>query len=385
MPGDLPRPSAEEQSWSERLRELIRREIEARGGAVDFGRFMELALYAPGLGYYSGGRQQFGPSGDFVTAPELGDMFARCLARPCRQVLRDLADADILEAGAGSGALAAGLLSELERLGTLPAHYFILEVSAALKAQQEATIRQRTPQLLARVRWLTALPSTFRGVMLGNELLDAMPVERFRVTAQGVQQLQVTWAHNQFTWRERLAEATVCRRIEPLQLPEGYTSEINLPAEAWMRSVAEVLQAGVVLLIDYGFPRPEFYHPQRRQGTLMCHYRHRAHDNPLILAGLQDITAHVDFTAIAEAGHDAGLSVLGYTSQAMFLLACGLTEIAAEPDAPADIRTQARRTHEINQLTSPAEMGELFKVMALGRGVATPLLGFTLQDRRGRL
>jgi SAM-dependent MidA family methyltransferase len=385
MPGDLPRPSAEEQSWSERLRELIRREIEARGGAVDFGRFMELALYAPGLGYYSGGRQQFGPSGDFVTAPELGDMFARCLARPCRQVLRDLAGADILEMGAGSGALAAGLLSELERLGTLPAHYFILELSAALKAQQEETIRQRTPQLLTRVRWLTTLPSTFRGVMLGNELLDAMPVERFRVTAQGVRQLQVTWEHDQFAWRERPAEATVCRRVESLQLPEGYTSEINLPAEAWVRSVAEVLQAGVVLLIDYGFPRPEFYHPQRQQGTLMCHYRHRTHDNPLILAGLQDITAHVDFSAIAEAGHDAGLSVLGYTSQAMFLLACGLADIAAAPDAPADIRTQARRTHEINQLTSPAEMGELFKVMALGRGVAAPLLGFTLQDRRGRL
>jgi SAM-dependent MidA family methyltransferase len=387
MPGDLPPPSAEEQAWSENLQQLIRRDIEAHGGIIDFGRFMELALYAPGLGYYSGGRQQFGPRGDFVTAPELGEVFARCLARQCAQILDSVSGprGDVLEAGAGSGALAAGLLRELEQIGALPEHYFILELSAALKAQQEETIRQRAPQLLARVRWLTALPTAFRGVMLGNELLDAMPVERFRVTTQGVRQLRVTWEHDQFTWRERPADEPVRRRIEPLHLPEGYTSEVNLPAEAWMRSVAEVLQAGVVLLIDYGFPRPEFYHPQRRQGTLMCHYRHRAHDNPLILAGLQDITAHVDFTAVAEAGHDAGLSVLGYTSQAMFLLACGLTEIAVAPDSPADIRTQARRTHEINQLTSPAEMGELFKVMALGRGVAAPLLGFTLQDRRGRL
>ena len=381
----LPAPSAAEQAHSAALTERIRREIDAHGGAIDFSRFMELALYAPGLGYYSAGRQKFGAAGDFVTAPELGALFARCLAQPCAQVLTVLGGADILEAGAGSGALAADLLRELEALDSLPRNYFILELSAELRARQTQTLKLKVPHLFDRVHWLETLPAKgFRGVVFGNELLDAMPVERFRMTAAGLQQLQVGWEENRFVWRERSADAALQRRIGALCLPEHYTSEINFYAEAWVGSVADRLTEGVVLLVDYGFPRAEFYHPQRAGGTLMCHYRHRAHADPLIGVGLQDITAHVDFTAIAEAGCAAGLELLGYTSQASFLLDCDLEKIMSASD-PNDVRAHLALTQQIKKLTLPQEMGELVKVMALGRGLNMPLAGFRRQDRRARL
>ena len=397
----LPAPSAEEQAHSAALTERIRREIDAHGGAIDFSRFMELALYAPGLGYYTAGRRKFGAAGDFVTASELGAFFARCLARPCAQVLTVLGSADILEAGAGSGALAADLLHELEALDSLPRNYFILELSAELRARQTQTLKLKVPHLFDRVHWLETLPAKgFRGVVFGNELLDAMPVERFRMTAAGLQQLQVGWEENHsaiapgialpplsltsFVWRERSADAALQRRIGALCLPEHYTSEINLHAEAWVGSVADRLTEGVVLLVDYGFPRAEFYHPQRAGGTLMCHHRHRAHADPLMLVGLQDITAHVDFTAIAEAGCAAGLELLGYTSQASFLLDCDLEKIMSASD-PNDVRAHLALTQQIKKLTLPQEMGELVKVMALGRGLDMPLAGFRRQDRRTRL
>ncbi len=381
---ELPAPDADERAASAQLVASIRAEIERAGGAIDFAHFMELALYAPCLGYYSGGKPKFGASGDFVTAPELSPLFAHCLARQCREVFAPLAGADILEAGAGSGALAAELLLELERLGTLPARYCILELSAALRARQAATLRRKAPHLAARVTWLDALPRSFRGVVLGNEVLDAMPVTRFHVGAQGVAELCVAWADARFVWRERPAGAEVCARVAALGVPVDYISEIGLQAEAWVRSVADVLTQGLVLLIDYGFPRAEFYHPERGRGTLMCHYRHRAHADPLILAGLQDITAHVDFTAIAEAGHAAGLTLLGYASQAAFLLSLGLTDMAAASD-PEDLRAHLALAQQIRVLTLPQEMGELYKVIALGRGIDAPLTGFALQDRRGRL
>jgi SAM-dependent MidA family methyltransferase len=393
-PDRLPEPTPEERIPSARLTDVIRAEIERSGGAIDFSRFMELALYSPGLGYYSGGRQKFGAAGDFVTAPELGSMFARCLARQCREILEHLGGGDILEAGAGSGRLAADLLLELERLGRLPARYFILELSAELRARQAETLKQRAPHLIARVHWLDRLTERFRGVVLGNELLDALPVERFRVTDHGIEQLQVGWGKDGFLWKARPADENIRARIVPLGLPPGYTSEIGFAADGWVRTLAEKIEAGVLLLIDYGFPRREFYHPQRTMGTLMCHYRHRAHDDPLVLVGLQDITAHVDFTAIAAAavlpspsgrGNEgegkAGLDLLGYTSQAMFLLGCGLDEIAGASD-PGDARAHLALTAEIKKLTLPSEMGELFKVIALGRGVSIPLAGFCRQDRR---
>ena len=299
--------------------------------------------------------------------------------------------------------MAADLLLALETLDSRPRRYLILELSAELRARQAETLKQKAPQLLGCVRWLEVLPDKgFRGVVLGNELLDAMPVERFRVTATGLRQLQVGWTNNGFadgnearaagqgwpvcgfTWRERAADAAIQRRVGPLRLPEGYTSEIGFHAEAWVRSVADMLAEGVLLLIDYGFPRAEFYHPQRTAGTLMCHYRQRAHADPLILPGLQDITAHLDFTGIAEAGRASGLDLLGYASQAAFLLDSGLEGIVAASN-PDDVRAHLALTQQVKKLTLPHEMGELFKVMALGRGMQEPLRGFSMQDRRGRL
>ena len=381
----LPAPSTAEQAHSAALTERIRADINTHGGAIDFSRFMELALYAPGFGYYSAGQQKFGATGDFVTAPELGPLFARCLARPCAQVLTALGSADILEAGAGSGALAADLLRELEALDSLPRNYFILELSAELRARQTQTLKLKVPHLFDRVRWLDTLPTKgFRGVVFGNELLDAMPVERFRVTAAGPQQLQVGWGKDKFIWCERHADAALQQRIDALHLPTHYTSEINFHAEAWVGSVADRLAHGAILLVDYGFPRTEFYHPQRTDGTLMCHYRHRAHADPLVYVGLQDITAHVDFTAIADAGSAAGLALLGYTSQAAFLLDCDLEKILAASD-PNNVRAHLALTQQIKKLTLPQEMGELVKVVALGRGLDRPLAGFRRQDRRARL
>ncbi|OGI39784.1 MAG: hypothetical protein A2140_08830 [Candidatus Muproteobacteria bacterium RBG_16_62_13] len=401
MNATLPEPDEQERLHSGRLLEVIRREIEANSGAIDFSRFMELALYAdgmsaraagqgwpdggftPGLGYYTGGRQKFGQRGDFVTAPELGDVFARLLARPCADILTAIGNGNILEAGAGSGRLAAGLLGELERMGRLPEHYYILDISNELRARQADLIQRTVPSLANRVKWLSELPEKFRGVVLANELLDALPVERFCIQNKEVRQQQVASKNNQLIWAERPVDETIRARVEPLALPNGYCSEVGLAAEAWTRSLADALEHGVVLFIDYGFPRAEFYHPQRTGGTLMCHYRQRAHGDPLILVGLQDITAHVDFTAIVQAGTEAGLDLLGYTSQAAFLIGCGLEDIMADP-AMSDT-TRLRLANEINRLTSPAEMGELFKVMALGRGMRGPLRGFQLQDRRGRL
>jgi SAM-dependent MidA family methyltransferase len=383
-PRALPPPTAEEQAHSSRLQQLIREEIAACGGLISATRFMELALYAPGLGYYAAGKHKFGAAGDFVTAPEMGSLFARCLARPCQSILAQLGGGDILEAGAGSGALAADLLLELEALGRLPERYLILELSNDLRDRQAETLRHKAPRLLKRVHWLDSPPVEFRGVILANELLDAMPVERFRITEDGIRQLHVTWETDRFVWREKPADEAIRARIEPLALSPGYTSEINLQAEAWVRSLADTIKQGVMLLVDYGFPRTEFYHPQRNDGTLMCHYRHRAHDDPLKLIGLQDITAHIDFTAVAEAGTGTGLSLLGYTSQAAFLIGSGLEQLMSVSD-PDDTRAHLELTQQVKKLTSPHEMGELYKVIALGRGIQEPFPGFAVHDRRGRL
>ena len=381
-PAGLPAPGEPECALSERLSTVIRDEIVQAGGALAFTRFMELALYAPGLGYYSAGHQKFGAGGDFVTAPELGNLFARCLARNIASVLQALPGSDVLEAGAGSGALATGLLLELERLGGLPQRYLILELSSELRARQHACLAKRASHLLDRVHWLDDLPPTFRGVVVGNELLDAMPVQRFQIRDGTAREWWVAWDKDRFVWQpgpELSGDAA--RRLAEFAFQEDYTSEINLDAEGWVRTVAERLEAGVLLLIDYGYPRPEYYHPQRVQGTLMCHYRQRVHDNPLILVGLQDITAHIDFTAVAESAHAAGLDILGYTGQGQFLLASGIAEFANHPDP----KTQILLAQEIKKLTLPHEMGELIKVLAAGRGVDCALPGFALNDRRGRL
>ncbi len=388
--GGLPAPDAESMEVSRRLGELIRDEIEAGGGQISFVRYMELALYAPGLGYYSAGARKFGAEGDFVTAPEISPLFARCVACQCAQVLQALGGGDMLEAGAGSGVLACDVLQELERLDCLPRHYLILELSAELRARQQALIQQRIPHLSRRVVWLDAFPPTgFRGVMFANELLDAMPVHRFRLEDDGASELHVTWRNPGFTWRTgALSSAELNERVGALRaacdLAPGFVGEASLNARAWVHSAAALLEAGLILLIDYGFPRRELYHPQRSSGTLLCHYRHRAHADPFLYPGLQDITTHVDFTSVAEAAHEAGLCVAGYTTQAHFLLSCGLAEMAAELDAMGT-QAQVQLAQQIKRLTLPDEMGEVFKVIALTRGMNAPLCGFALKDDRARL
>ncbi len=377
----LPSPSPDERALSDRLVARIVQEI-TKCHAIDFARFMELALYTPGLGYYSAGRQKFGEGGDFVTAPELSPLFSRMLARQCAEILLELSGGDILEFGAGSGAMAATILAELQALNAVPRRYAILELSPDLRQRQQALIRERLPALFPRVEWLDQLPGSFRGVVLGNEVLDAMPVQCFIVTSDGARLLEIAQTRGRFFWQLGAVARDIDERIAAYALPIGYVSETNGHAEAWVRSIGDRLEAGAILLVDYGFPRAEFYHPQRSTGTLMCHYRHRAHGDPLINIGLQDITAHVDFTAMAEAASSTGLDVLGYSSQAAFLLSLGIADAINDSTQPLPHLILAQ---QIKKLTLPSEMGELFKVIAFGRGLASPLRGFQMQDRRSRL
>lgn len=386
----LPSPDAEAALHSARLSERIRAEIEAAGGAVPFLRFMELALYTPGLGYYSAGTRKFGAGGDFVTAPEVSALFSRCVARQCSEVLAQVGG-DILELGAGSGAMAAEVLRELETLKRLPQRYWILELSGELRQRQRATLAARAPHLFERVEWLDGLPEFgFRGIILGNEVLDALPVQRFRISEKGPVVLSVGWDGKSFVWRETDADRALTDFLNTLQeqrgygLPSGYESEFNPRLEAWLASLAERLAAGALLFIDYGYPRAEYYHPQRTRGTLLCHYRHRAHDDPLILPGLQDIATNVDFSALAEAAVSAGLAVSGYTSQAYFLFGCGLEAMLAEID-PEDSVRYLELARQAKILTLPGQMGERFKAMALTRGIQGQPRGFALFDERGRL
>jgi len=376
----LPQPDADAAAASALLAQHIREEIRRAGGWISFARYMELALYTPGLGYYSGGARKFGAAGDFVTAPELSPLFAQCLAAQLAQAMAASAPR-LLEAGAGSGILAAELLLELERLGALPERCEILELSGELRARQAETLRLRAPHLAGRVAWLDALPETFRGAVVANELLDALPVNIVVWREDGVFERGVALENGAFTWQERPAEGallTVSQGLTFVQPP--YASEIALAARAWIAEWGRILRQGALLLVDYGFPQREFYHPQRAEGTLMCHYRHHAHGDPFWLPGLNDLTAHVDFTAVAEAGHEAGLDVLGYTGQGQFLLNCGLAQLleARREGGPAD---RAALASGAQKLISPAEMGELFKVLALGKGVDGPLLGFASGDR----
>ncbi len=385
----LPEPTAEALAHSERLAKVIQAEIGAKGGWISFQRYMELALYAPGLGYYMAGARKLGREGDFVTAPELTTLFGETLARQVAQVMDAAgmaAEGEVLEIGAGSGALAASLLAELERMGRLPRSYLILELSADLRERSRDTIALRVPHLMERVAWLNRLPPAFSGVMVGNEVLDAMPVHVVRSTAQDIEEGGVETAPggSAMRWAWRPAAGELLEAARELALDPGYASEIGLVARAFVASLAPVLERGAAIFIDYGFPGPEYYHPQRRQGTLMCHYRHHAHGDPFFLPGLQDITSHVDFSAVARAGTDAGLDLLGYTTQAQFLINCGITEVLGRVSAE-DAERYLPLANQANRLLSPAEMGELFKVIAFGKGIEAPLAGFAVGDRRHTL
>ncbi len=380
---DLPTPSADALAHSEKLIALIRSEIAASAGWIPFARYMELALYAPGLGYYTAGARKLGREGDFITAPEMTPLFGQTLARQVAQVLESGLD-QILEIGAGSGALAASLLTELELVGRLPRNYYILEVSPDLRERERDLLALKVPQLLERVIWLNRLPTLYQGLIIANEVLDAMPVHLVRTGAAGVEEAGVSLKDEAFAWAWRPAAAPLRLAAAALQLPEGYQTEIQLIARGFVSTLAQAMARGVILLIDYGFPAHEYYHAQRSEGTLMCHYRHRAHADPFFLPGLQDITSHIDFSAVAQAGTDAGLALLGYTGQAQFLINCGITDIILRT-SPEDTMAYVPQAAAAQQLLSPSEMGELFKVIALGKNYAAPLIGFADGDRRASL
>lgn len=385
----LPALNAAEAEHSAALLQRIRQRIDAAGGFIDFATFMALALYEPGLGYYSAGSAKLGAAGDFTTAPEVSTLFARCVARQCAQVLREIPGGGILELGPGTGSMAATVLEELAALQALPASYSILEVSADLVERQRARLASLPEALRSRVRWLQQLPATpLRGVILANEVLDALPCRRFVVAAGLIEDLGVCRTADALGWARRPADAALGAAVQEVSaalgapLAAGYTSELCLLADPWIRSLAAILERGAMLLFDYGLPRTQYYHADRRSGTLTCHFKHRAHFDPLLHVGVQDITAWVDFTRVALAAHGAGLEVLGFCTQAGFLLGAGIEELLAAPRAA---REQARLAGEARRLLMPGEMGEAFKLLALGRGLALPLAGFRHQDLRDSL
>ena len=389
----LPVPDREALAVSQELSTRIAAEIARHGGWLSFARYMEMALYEPGLGYYSNPGQVFGAAGDFVTAPELTPLFGATLARQVSPWLKDPALAGqgqvVLEVGGGSGMLAAQLLNALDNVGHHEVRYLILELSAERREHQRQTLKSLAPGLMDRVGWLDTFPESFAGVVVANELLDAMPVQLFEWQADAEAELQemgVTWVDGQFAWAPRPADAVLTETVTALRNrlgPEGaqwhspYRSEVCPAQQAWMRTLADCMTAGVVMLLDYGFAAPEYYHPQRDQGTLMCHYRHRSHADPFLWPGLSDITAHVDFTALARAATTEGFSLVGYTSMAAFLLNAGLldelADLPREPESFWFAQAQA-----VQQLISEAEMGELFKVIAFEKNLreAASVLGF---------
>ncbi len=371
----LPAPQGEALVASLALHALICAEIKAQQGWLSFERFMQLALYTPRLGYYAGSSLKFGVQGDFTTAPEMTPLFGVALSNQLSEVLQREGLNAVLEFGAGTGKLAAQVLQSLRARGLTP-HYFVLDISADLRERQAHTLHELAPECAGQVQWLDALPEAFEGVVIANEVLDAMPVQLLVKTAQD-------WAERGVSLREgALQFADKPTLLSPPvewtnDLPEGYCTELHTQAHAFMRTLPTWLKRGVALLIDYGFPEREYYHPERSSGTLIAHYQH--HTNPQVLQwpGIQDITSHVNFTALALAAQDAGMDVLGYTSQARFLLNCGVLEALKSVNEA----TRLRETSAVQKLLAEHEMGELFKVLAVGRDVQLPLKGFSQGDR----
>ncbi|MXS80249.1 SAM-dependent methyltransferase, MidA family [Nitrosomonas eutropha] len=386
----LPLPNSSEQKYSDILKTILRDRISLSGGWISFADYMDVVLYTPEAGYYSGGAAKFGAAGDFVTSPEISPLFGQILARQVAQVLRSVNHGSILEFGAGSGRLAVDLLLALEALESLPECYNILDLSADLQQRQQAIIKQRIPHLAARVQWLTTLPDQFKGLIFANEVLDAMPVHLVVWKNGNIAERGVIWKDYELAWQDQLLTEgellNVARQLPPSDqpsFPHPYISEISLANRHFIHSLASILQQGAILLVDYGFGQSEYYHPQRHQGTLMCHYRHHAHDDPLFLPGLQDITSHVDFSAISRIALDSGLQLAGYTTQAHFLINCGITDLLAR--TPADQPgIYLPLVSQVQCLISPAEMGEMFKVMILNKAINidTTSCGFMRGDLR---
>lgn len=389
----LPEPSIEAQEHSAQLSKKILGFLK-RHKSMSFAQYMEQALYTPGLGYYSAGLPKFGRSGDFITAPEISPIFSRCLARQAAQVLAELDNGNILEFGAGSGAMAEAVLLELQTLNKLPERYYILEISADLKDRQQQRLKTALPEaIFSKVHWLEQLPSSpINAVVLANEVLDAMPFERLKILPEQALQGFVQFNDNKqrFEWdyqtiTDRKLQKFANQLIKHLgKVSElGYETEINLNIAPWLKSIYQILNQGLVLLVDYGYTRAEYYQPARVMGTLRCHYQHRAHQNPFFYPGLQDITAHVDFTAVAEDAFDQGFKIAGFTTQANFLMGSGLLEMSVDPSL--DIAEQIKTAQQIKTLTLPDEMGESFKAIALSKGIEQHLIGFSIRDLRHQL
>ena len=373
-----------------RMHDYLAAQIAAADGWLSFERYMDVALFAPGLGYYSAGAHKFGADGDFTTAPEISSLFGACVARQCAEVLGALGGGSLLEIGAGSGRLAVDVLSRLETLGQLPARYWILEISADLRERQARRLARHLPHLQERVQWLDRPPEeVFDGVILANEVLDALPVTRFRWYRDRVEELGVVIDAGRLGSGARPASSSVAQAARRLAnsggaWDEGYVSEYCPRLMAWTHSVTRCLRNGAALWFDYGLPRPQYYLAERHEGTLLCHFRHRATGDPFLFPGLQDITAWVDYTLLAEASRPAGFTVSGFTTQSHFLAGLGIDR-EMQIMAGADSNRFARLANQARQLMLPGEMGERFKAMAWLRGLDLPLSGFALQDLRHTL
>ncbi len=392
--GNVPEPSVAAIAHSKQLFNHLNQQLSEH--PLTFHDVMQQLLHEPGLGYYSAGAKKIGADGDFITAPEISSFFGYAIARQCAELLNEMGGA-ILEFGAGLGTLARDILLQLEADNCLPEHYYIVELSADLRQRQQQLMKGAIPHLYSKVIWLDSLPADgFEGIILANEVIDAMPVHLFEQTSRGIKELQVScdqkgegWLMTHANQLSAALEQWLSREdIKQLSFPEGYRSEVNLAMEGWIAALANCLRRGVILLIDYGFPRHEYYLPERSKGTLICHYRHRSHEQYLYFPGLQDITAHVDFTAVAGSAYNAGLSITGYTNQASFLCSCGILQMA-EQIADADQLKQMQISQQIRKLIMPQEMGELFKVIALSRELPETLCrglkGFEFLDLRHQL
>jgi SAM-dependent MidA family methyltransferase len=385
-PSSLPQPDELSAEHSVRVRDHIGDKIRGAGGQISFAEFMHEALYAPGLGYYSAGATKFGPDGDFITAPEVSSIFGRILARQAAEVLCEIENGEILECGAGSGKLAEDILIALDELDAMPAAYNILEVSADLANKQQQRLRYAIPQFFDRIRWLSSLPQDFDGVIIANEVLDALPVERFVQREAGPRQLNVSLDDEGFIWKEVEAPARLKKAVAEIEsdlgeaLADGYVSEVSLAAPLWIDGLGQSLRQGAIFLFDYGISRREYYAADRSDGWLRCHFRHRAHNDPLIHPGIQDLTAWVDFSSIAGAAVAAGLEILGYQTQSQFLLGGGLDK-EMENFVELPLEQQVELSGQIKTLTLPGEMGENFKCMGLGRGVSNAPSAFQFADR----
>ena len=396
----LAEPGDEAKKRSRLLTGCIEKACHQAGGWIPFSEFMNIALYQPGLGYYSGGLQKFGEKGDFITSPEVSALFGQCLANQLNEIFlnfRQLSEDRlfIIEFGAGSGVLASDILLQLEKLGALPEKYFILELSAELQHRQKQTIRQKAPQLHDRVEWLDHIPPDLsNAVVIANEVLDAMPVDCFRVSdtesSAGIETLMVSVKDEKLISEYLLVENGLEEKVRSIQqrsemvLADGYCSELNLAVTGWLSTIEKALDRAVILLIDYGYHEAEYYHPDRVTGTLMCYYQHKAHSDYFWWPGLQDITAFVNFSDVAYGAVDLGMHVSGYTTQAAFLLSNGLSDLHAE-QVSDDIQQQITLSQQIKTLTLPSEMGDRFKVMALTKSYDEPLAGFSMLDLRNRL